>query len=132
MANLTLTAEEQHMFEGQPRGFPFGDFDLEDVMLPEDDDMGIPSDTDEDGQEEDVQAESGFGNVLGALPPRACLLCLPARTVQACLVQGRCRSPQAARRQVQELAARWVDVFQCFASKLVLPSYVLISGWSAS
>lgn len=64
MANLTLTAEEQHMFEGQPRGFPFGDFDLEDVMLPEDDDMGIPSDTDEDGQEEDVQAESGFGNVL--------------------------------------------------------------------
>lgn len=55
------------MFEGQPKGFPFGDFDLEDVMLPEDDDMGIPSDTDDDGQEEDVQAESGFANVLGAL-----------------------------------------------------------------
>ena len=54
------------MFEGQPKGFPFGDFDLEDVMLPENDDMGIPSDTDEDGQEEDLQTESGFGNVLGA------------------------------------------------------------------
>lgn len=66
MANIMLTAEEQHMFEGQPKGFPFGDFDLEDVMLPEDDDMGIPSDTDDDGQEDDVQAESGFGNVLGA------------------------------------------------------------------
>lgn len=54
------------MFEGQPKGFPFGDFDLADVMLPENDDMGIPSDSDEDGQEEDIQTASGFGNVLGA------------------------------------------------------------------
>ncbi|PRW39159.1 Eukaryotic translation initiation factor 3 subunit B [Chlorella sorokiniana] len=60
----TLRPEEEKMFEGQPRGFPFGDFDLEDVMLPEGEDMGIPSDTDEDGQEEEVNAESGFGNVL--------------------------------------------------------------------
>ncbi len=62
---MALRPDEEKMFEGQPRGFPFGEFDLEDVMLPEDDDMGIPSDTDEDGQEDDVQTESGFGNVLG-------------------------------------------------------------------
>jgi translation initiation factor 3 subunit B len=66
MAQVALRPEEEKMFEGQPKGFPFGDFDLEDVMLPEDDNMGIPSDTDEDGQEEDLQTESGFGNVLGA------------------------------------------------------------------
>lgn len=58
-----LFADEQHLFEGQPKGFPFGDFDIEDVMLPEGDDMGIASDSDEE-QEEDVQTESGFGNVL--------------------------------------------------------------------
>lgn len=51
------------MYEGQPRGFPFGDFDLADVMLPEDDDMDIPSGSDEE-QEEDLQTESGFSNVL--------------------------------------------------------------------
>ena len=62
---MALRPDEEKLFEGQPRGFPFGDFDLEDVMLPEDDDMGIPSETDEDAQEEDVQTESGFGNVLG-------------------------------------------------------------------
>lgn len=28
-------------------------------------DMGIPSDTDEDNQEEEISSESGFGNVLG-------------------------------------------------------------------
>lgn len=65
------------MFEGQPKGFPFGDFDLADVMLPENDDMGIPSDSDEDGQEEDIQTATGFGNVLGArLGTRMLLLVL--------------------------------------------------------
>lgn len=54
------------MFEGQPKGFPFGEFDLADVMLPEGDDMGIPSDSDDGKEEEEVQHESGFGNVLGA------------------------------------------------------------------
>jgi len=49
------------------QGFPFGDFDLEDVMLPEDDDMGIPSDDDDD-LEEEVQTESGFGCVVGKDP----------------------------------------------------------------
>ena len=52
------------MCEGQPHGFPFGDFDLADVMLHEDDDMGIPSGSDEE-QEEDLQTDSGFGNLLG-------------------------------------------------------------------
>ena len=46
------------------QGFPFGDFNLEDVMLPEDDDMGIPSDDDED-LEDEVTTETGFGCVVG-------------------------------------------------------------------
>lgn len=41
MATLALRPEEEKMFEGQPRGFPFGDFNIADVMLPEGDDMGI-------------------------------------------------------------------------------------------
>jgi hypothetical protein len=63
------------MFEGQPRGFPLGDFDLADVMLPEEDDMGIPSGSDEE-QEEEVQTDSGFQNVLseqaGVCSPPCC------------------------------------------------------------
>ena len=35
--------------------------------LPQGEDMGIPSDTDEDNQEEEISSESGFGNVLGEL-----------------------------------------------------------------
>ncbi len=46
------------------QGFPLGDFHLEDVMLPEDDDMGIPSDEDDD-LEEEVKTETGFGCVVG-------------------------------------------------------------------
>ncbi len=37
---------------------------MEDVMLPEDDDMDIPSDDDEDDEEE-IQTETGFGSVVG-------------------------------------------------------------------
>lgn len=37
-----LHPDEEKLFQGQPRGFPFGDFDIADVMLPEGDDMGIP------------------------------------------------------------------------------------------
>ena len=75
MAAISLTAEEEKLFEGQPHGFPFGDFDVADVMLPEGDDMGIASDSEE--EEEDLNAESGFGNVLGACLQRAA-------TVRAC------------------------------------------------
>lgn len=68
---MALRPEEEKAFEGQPKGFPFGDFDVMDVMLPEGDDMGIPSDSDEDKEgEEELQSESGFGNVLGEAPPR--------------------------------------------------------------
>ncbi|EFN54066.1 hypothetical protein CHLNCDRAFT_136163 [Chlorella variabilis] len=62
-ALLKVNFDAEKMYEGQPRGFPFGDFDLADVMLPEDDDMDIPSGSDEE-QEEDLQTESGFSNVL--------------------------------------------------------------------
>eukprot|EP00887_Chlorella_sp_A99_P002372 scaffold10.g2372.t1 len=62
---IVLSHEEQKLFEGQPHGFPFGDFDVEDVMLPEGDDMGIPSDDEEAGKEEaDLPQESGFGSVI--------------------------------------------------------------------
>lgn len=66
METLTIRPEEAKLFEGQPSGFPFGDFDIEDVMLPEDDDMGIPSDDDVE-EEEEVHTESGFGNIIGML-----------------------------------------------------------------
>lgn len=60
----TIRVDEEKMFEGQPKGFPFGDFNLEDVMLPEDDNMGIESE-DEEETEAEVETESGFGNILG-------------------------------------------------------------------
>lgn len=61
-----LTAEEERQFaEGQPRGFPFDpEFRMEDVMLPEDDDMGIASEDDEVAEEE-IETETGFGSVIG-------------------------------------------------------------------
>ncbi len=47
------------------QGFPFDDFDLHDVMLPEDEgDFGYPSDDDEIDEEE-VVTETGFGSVIG-------------------------------------------------------------------
>jgi hypothetical protein len=61
-----LRPDEEKMFEGQPKGFPFDNFDMADVMLPEEDaDMGIPSEDDDDDEEE-IEAESGFGSVIGA------------------------------------------------------------------
>lgn len=59
-----LRPDEAHMFEGQPRGFPFGDFMIENVMLPEGEDMGIASD-DDDIDEEGLEQETGFENVIG-------------------------------------------------------------------
>ncbi|KAK9836110.1 hypothetical protein WJX81_002073 [Elliptochloris bilobata] len=58
-----LQPGEEKLFEGQPKGFPFEGFQLEDVMLPEDDDMGIPSE-DEIDDEEELETESGFGSVI--------------------------------------------------------------------
>ena len=59
-----LRPDEEKLFEGQPKGFPFEGFQLEDVMLPEDDVMGIPSDDDLEDEEE-IESESGFGSVIG-------------------------------------------------------------------
>lgn len=50
------------VFEGQPAGFPFGEFDVMDVMLPEGDDMGIPSDEEE--EEEELVQEDGTSNIV--------------------------------------------------------------------
>lgn len=84
--SLALKPDEEKMFEGQPQGFPFGDFDLEDVMLPEgDDNFGFPSEEEEE-EEEDAQTESGFANVLGEGMWGYCVWAL------LCLASCRCRS----------------------------------------
>lgn len=61
-----LSNEEEKQFaQGQPRGFPFDpEFRMEDVMLPEGDDMGIASEDDEVAEEE-IETETGFGSVIG-------------------------------------------------------------------
>lgn len=61
--------------------------------------MGIPSDTDEDNQEEELNAESGFGNVLGeqleipewsgALAGQTCGLCRVRLGWVRCCCPGR-------------------------------------------
>lgn len=53
------------MYPEQPPGFPFEEFDLRDVQVPEGDDMGINS---EDGEDDDAElaSESGFGSLIGA------------------------------------------------------------------
>ena len=73
-----LTAEEEKQFaQGQPRGFPFDpDFRMEDVMLPENDDMGIASEDDEVAEEE-IETETGFGSVIGQLTA-ICSTCITA------------------------------------------------------
>ena len=70
-----LRPEEQKLFQGQPAGFPLDDFALEDVMLPEDDDMGIVSEEDSD-EEEEIESETGFGSVIGT---RSCTASSGAR-----------------------------------------------------
>ena len=34
-AAAVMRPEEERLFQGQPKGFPLGDFAVEDVMLPE-------------------------------------------------------------------------------------------------
>ena len=60
-----LRPDEEKLFEGQPRGFPLSDFNIDDVMLPEGDDFGVVSD-DDSIDEEELQTESGYGSVVGA------------------------------------------------------------------
>ena len=59
-----LQPGEEKLFEGQPRGVPFKGFQLEDVMLPENNDMGVLSE-DEVGDEEELETESGCDSVIG-------------------------------------------------------------------
>ena len=59
-----LTPAEERLYEGQPKGFPLGGFDLDDVMLPEGEDMGIASGDDDAGDDEEGP-ETGFGRVIG-------------------------------------------------------------------
>lgn len=68
-----LRPDEEKLFAGQPKGFPLGDFNIDDVMLPEGDDFGVPSDDDSIGDEE-IETETGFGSVIGE-PPVAGGLC---------------------------------------------------------
>lgn len=56
----------RELFPEQPEGFPYENFDLPHLKMPEDDDMGIPSD-DDDVDVEEVETETGFGSVVGML-----------------------------------------------------------------
>ena len=62
MASAARALEEK-LAEGQPRGFPFDDFDVMDVMLPDGEDMGIISEDEED--DEEITTETGFRNIIG-------------------------------------------------------------------
>ena len=61
-----VEADIAKKYAGQPRGFPFGDFELDDVMVPDGDDMGIASEDDDAHNEEEIVTETGFGSVIGA------------------------------------------------------------------
>jgi hypothetical protein len=53
------------LFPDYPPGFPYENFDLSLVNPPEGEDFGVLSDDDEALAEADVEAETGFGNVIG-------------------------------------------------------------------
>ncbi|GLI69794.1 hypothetical protein VaNZ11_014493 [Volvox africanus] len=61
--DLDPFAVARDLFPDMPPGFPFENFDLEELILPTGDDMGIKSD-DDDIKEEDIQTQSGFGSCL--------------------------------------------------------------------
>lgn len=55
----------RQLFKDQPAGFPYEGFDVEELILPDGEDMGIKSDDDDD-EEEELESETGFGSVIGA------------------------------------------------------------------
>jgi translation initiation factor 3 subunit B len=55
----------RQLFKDQPVGFPYEGFLVEELILPDGDDMGVPSE-DEDVMEEETDFETGFGSVIGA------------------------------------------------------------------
>ena len=77
-------AVAQQLFKDQPPGFPFQDFDLLELILPDGEDFGIRSD-DDDEDEGEVETETGFGSVIGewvvgvvVAGARACVCSPPA------------------------------------------------------
>lgn len=61
-AEVDRYALAREMFPSQPEGFPFENFDLMEVVMP-DDDMGVTSDND-DVDEGELETETGFGSVI--------------------------------------------------------------------
>lgn len=59
---LQLSRDE---FFNQPDGFPFKDFDPDDVVLPPGDDLGVASDDDDAGEDGLIDAETGFSTSIG-------------------------------------------------------------------
>jgi hypothetical protein len=59
-------AVAQQLFKDQPPGFPFENFDLLELILPDGEDFGIRSD-DDDESEGEVETDTGFGSVIGEL-----------------------------------------------------------------
>ncbi len=85
------------------QGFPFDDFDLNDVMLPESEgDFGYPSDDDE-LDEEEIVTETGFGSVIGE---RTVPAVYPLMESSHCLaVKSNLRVQKAAAVQMQSQLA---------------------------
>lgn len=52
------------LFPEYPPGFPYDNFDVKELILPDGDDMGINSD-DDDVDVEEIETETGFGNIIG-------------------------------------------------------------------
>jgi translation initiation factor 3 subunit B len=59
------SAVARDLFRDQPLGFPYSNFDVAELILPDGDDMGLRSD-DDDIDSEQIETETGFGNVIGA------------------------------------------------------------------
>jgi translation initiation factor 3 subunit B len=59
--NLSVAAQ---LFPEMPLGFPYVDFEVEELILPDGDNMGIGSD-DDDVKEEDLSTNTGFGSCVG-------------------------------------------------------------------
>jgi hypothetical protein len=60
---LSLAKQE---FFNQPEGFPYEGFDPDQVVLPPDDDCGVPSEDDEAPEEHLQDEETGFSTSIGA------------------------------------------------------------------
>lgn len=62
---LSLARDE---FFSQPEGFPYGDFNPDEVILPPDDDLDIPSEDDDAAEESKDDTETGFSTSVGRTP----------------------------------------------------------------